>query len=139
MAGGIWGVASRRRRADADACAHILQYVFDEDHKRGCLFSTLFPFSHAYYRKFGYELCAYQPDGTAAHRAAFRLCADAPARGAAHREADGFDVIREIESRILHRYNMAMPLTDRQYKKALAAIPSCWRLPLHPRDPNGTP
>ncbi len=139
MAGGISGVASAAEARGRGRVRDILQYVFDEDHKRGCLFSTLFPFSHAYYRKFGYELCAYQQTVRLPieQLSAF---AQMPLRAVLHREADGFDVIREIESRMLHRYNMAMLLTDRQYKKALGGDPVVhgdYRYILS--DPNGTP
>ena len=139
MAGGVSGVASAPEARGRGRVRGILQYVFHEDCERGCLFSTLFPFSHAYYRKFGYELCAYQQTALVPIEQLAGY-AQMPLTAVLHRESDGFDTIRQIESRMLSRYNMAMLLTDRQYKKAIGGDPYAhgdYRYILS--DPNGAP
>jgi predicted acetyltransferase len=53
---GIGGVASLpeyRRRGSIRA---IMQHILDDAYARGDVLSTLYPFSFAYYRKFGYEV-----------------------------------------------------------------------------------
>lgn len=55
--GGIGGVVSApesRRKGNIRA---LFGQVFADDLAEGRVFSVLFPFSHAYYRQFGYELC----------------------------------------------------------------------------------
>ena len=136
---GITNVVSSPEARGRGRIREIFQYVFDEDRARGRLFSMLYPFSHVYYRQFGYALCAY--------RQTVRIpieqlspYAHMPMRARLHREADGFDAIRRIESRMLSRYNMAMLLTDRQYRKALggdAYTHGDYRYILS--DPTGTP
>jgi len=54
--GGIGGVASLPEERDKKYIRSIFEYVMNEMYENGCVFSYLYPFSHAYYRKFGYEL-----------------------------------------------------------------------------------
>jgi len=54
--GGIGGVASLPEERDKKYIRNIFEYVMNEMYENGCVFSYLYPFSHVYYRKFGYEL-----------------------------------------------------------------------------------
>lgn len=54
--GGIGGVASLPEVRDKKYVRNIFKYVMNEMYENGCVFSYLYPFSHVYYRKFGYEL-----------------------------------------------------------------------------------
>ena len=53
--GGIGGVASLPEERDKKYIRHIFEYVMNEMYENGYVFSYLYPFSHIYYRKFGYE------------------------------------------------------------------------------------
>ncbi|HOQ07778.1 MAG TPA: GNAT family N-acetyltransferase [Clostridiales bacterium] len=54
--GGIGGVASLPEERDKKYIRHIFEYIMNEMYENGYVFSYLYPFSHIYYRKFGYEL-----------------------------------------------------------------------------------
>ena len=54
--GGIGGVASLPEERDKKYIRSIFSYVLQEMYDKGYVFSYLYPFSHKYYRKFGYEL-----------------------------------------------------------------------------------
>ncbi len=54
--GGIGGVASLPEEREKRYIRHIFEYVMDEMYEKGVVYSYLYPFSHVYYRKFGYEL-----------------------------------------------------------------------------------
>ena len=54
--GGIGGVASLPEERKKRYIRHIFKYCMEEMYEKGYVFSYLYPFSHPYYRKFGYEL-----------------------------------------------------------------------------------
>lgn len=54
--GGIGGVASLPEERDKKYIRNIFEYSMKEMYENGTIFSYLYPFSHTYYRKFGYEL-----------------------------------------------------------------------------------
>jgi predicted acetyltransferase len=55
--GGIGGVSSRPEDRNSGNIRGLLALVLNEMRERGDVFSTLYPFSFPYYRKFGYEAC----------------------------------------------------------------------------------
>lgn len=55
--GGIGGVASAPEHRTRGGIRAIFEKVFADDIQNERLFSVLFPFSHPYYRQFGYEIC----------------------------------------------------------------------------------
>ncbi|MBE0600847.1 MAG: GNAT family N-acetyltransferase [Firmicutes bacterium] len=54
---GIGGVASDPVTRGQGHVRALLQHLLKTDRAEGKLVSALYPFSHAFYRKFGYELC----------------------------------------------------------------------------------
>ena len=54
--GGIGGVASLPEEREKKYIRNIFEYAMNEMYEGGYVFSYLYPFSHIYYRKFGYEL-----------------------------------------------------------------------------------
>jgi len=56
---GIGGVASMPETRRQGHVRKIFEKVFDDIYEAGAVFSHLYPFSHDYYRKFGYEHCGY--------------------------------------------------------------------------------
>ena len=137
--GAICAVASSPEARGRGRIRELFQYALKEDYDRGALFSTLFPFSHGYYRNLGYELCAHLQKVRVPIEE-LRGFAGMPCTAKLHRLSDGFDVIRQIEARMFQPYNPCMLLTDRQYKKALGGDPVLhgdYRYILS--DPDGTP
>ena len=77
--GGIGGVSTLPEYRNSGAVRAIFEKLIPEAYRNGEVFSTLYPFSHAFYRKFGYEtvcwkneyefapsvLSGYRFDGTA--------------------------------------------------------------------------
>ena len=77
--GGIGGVSTLPEYRNAGAIRGIFEKLIPEAYQNGEVFSTLYPFSHAFYRKFGYDtvcwrhnyefapsvLSGYRFDGTA--------------------------------------------------------------------------
>ena len=77
--GGIGGVSTLPEYRNTGAIRAIFEKLIPEAYRNGEVFSTLYPFSHAFYRKFGYEtvcwrnnyefvpsvLSGYRFDGTA--------------------------------------------------------------------------
>ncbi|MGI6707269.1 MAG: GNAT family N-acetyltransferase [Clostridia bacterium] len=55
--GGIGGVATLPEERQRGYIRKLFTYCFDEMQENGQVFSYLYPFSHAYYRQFGYETC----------------------------------------------------------------------------------
>jgi Predicted acetyltransferase involved in intracellular survival and related acetyltransferases len=54
---GIGGVASVPEGRRQGNIRKIFEKAFEDIHEKGAVFSHLYPFSHEYYRKFGYEQC----------------------------------------------------------------------------------
>lgn len=59
---GLGGVASLPEYRRGGAIRQIVNTALREMYAGGTLFSCLYPFSHAYYRQFGYELCQLSPE-----------------------------------------------------------------------------
>lgn len=53
---GIGGVASLPEEREKSGIRSIFEYAMQEMYEKGYVFSFLYPFSHTFYRKFGYEL-----------------------------------------------------------------------------------
>ncbi len=58
--GGIGGVSTLPEYRDKGAIREIFLRLLPEAYKNGEVISTLFPFNHAFYRKFGYETVCWQ-------------------------------------------------------------------------------
>lgn len=54
--GGVGGVASLPEERQKRYIRSIFEYIMKEMYENGYTFSYLYPFSHKYYRKYGYEL-----------------------------------------------------------------------------------
>ena len=54
---GIGGVASMPETRRQGHIRKIFEKIFSDIYEKGAVFSHLYPFSHDYYRKFGYEPC----------------------------------------------------------------------------------
>ena len=102
---GIGGVATLPPYRREGAIRGCFEQALPELYRQGAVFSYLYPFSTAYYRKFGYELCC--------DRVRWRLrlatCQKAPVSGNCVLVEPGMEVeaeLRAIDAVWLSRYNM---------------------------------
>ena len=63
-AGGIGGVATLPEYRNTGAIREIFNALIPEAYKNGEVISTLYPFNHEFYRKFGYEVVTFQNEYT---------------------------------------------------------------------------
>lgn len=56
--GGIGGVAALPEVRMQGGVRSIMSEILRRDREKGVAFSALYPFSHTYYRRFGYEICS---------------------------------------------------------------------------------
>ena len=62
--GGIGGVATLPEYRNTGAIREIFTVLIPEAYKNGEVISTLYPFNHEFYRKFGYEVVTFQNEYT---------------------------------------------------------------------------
>ena len=62
--GGIGGVATLPEYRNTGAVREIFNVLIPEAYKNGEVISTLYPFNHEFYRKFGYEVVTFQNEYT---------------------------------------------------------------------------
>ena len=60
--GGIGGVSTLPEYRNTGAIRKIFEKLIPDAYRNGEVFSTLYPFSHAFYRKFGYETVCWRLD-----------------------------------------------------------------------------
>ena len=58
--GGIGAVSTLPEYRNSGAIRAIFEKLIPEAYRNGEVFSTLYPFNHAFYRKFGYETVCWQ-------------------------------------------------------------------------------
>ncbi|MBQ9988175.1 MAG: GNAT family N-acetyltransferase [Clostridia bacterium] len=120
---GVSGVGSLPEARGKGRVRDIIRFVNREDRADGNLFSTLYPFSHQFYARFGYALVSELDT------ARFPISAVAPFLKQAsysvrrHLLEDGFEDMRAIQRAGLKNMNLAQILTDRQFKKSLGGDP----------------
>ena len=62
MNGGIGAVSTLPEYRNTGAVKAIFEKLIPEAYRRGEIISTLYPFNHAFYRKFGYETACWRND-----------------------------------------------------------------------------
>ena len=136
--GGIGGVASlpeTRRQGNVRA---LFEAGLREMYERGMVFSALYPFSHAYYRQFGYEFCCARRQ-TTFEFAAFANCKpDGSFRQWMPGEDDA--PLRAIYAAFTQNANLAVRREDKHWRGLLNADPFERRQYTYLwLDPHGTP
>ncbi len=120
--GGIASVASLPESRGQGNIRAIFQYVLRELYEGGAALSYLYPFSFAYYRQFGYELCCTNTqfvdmpiDNLLPGKSARRITQLMPG------ESDA--PLREVYARFAGRYNLMLRRTDVQWQRFLQFDP----------------
>ncbi len=119
--GGIGGVVSAPETRRQGNIRALFDAALREMRERGMLFSTLYPFSHTYYRQYGYELTC------AARRVCIKmehLPALKPSGTVSHWLPGEDDaVIRRIYDRFIESRNLAPLRDDRLWRRWLQKDP----------------
>lgn len=119
---GIGGVASLPEYRFGGAVREILQFAFRQMRENGTVFSSLYPFSHNYYRKFGYETCQL-------HTMGYELPVEALSKfrctGTARmiQPGDSLKSFQAIFDAHFLRYNMPVQREERHWKRLLSDDP----------------
>ena len=119
---GIGGVASLPESRRQSNIRHIFEKAFDDIYEKGAVFSHLFPFSHDYYRKFGYEYCGAAKKYKLSTEYARKL----KNNGSAHEfiksgeNDEAYDKLREklidVYELYASRHNIMLSRTESQWK-----------------------
>jgi predicted acetyltransferase len=108
---GIGGVASAPESRRAGHVRKLFEKAFDDIYEKGCVFSHLYPFSHDYYRKFGYEPVGAVKKYTLPLEPARKL----KSGGAAHdfiRGDSAKDKLIEVYENYASRHNLMISRTE---------------------------
>lgn len=119
--GAIGGVVSLPEARAKGNIRELFRHVFADGKARGELFSTLYPFSHRYYRQFGYEVChsAYTYAFPTEALSAYRLTCDVRM----HKPGDSDEDMRRVYDQFACRYTYAVARTDGAWERALRGDP----------------
>lgn len=118
---GIGGVASLPEYRQGGAVRQILQAAFRQMVESGAVFSSLYPFSHPYYRKFGYDLCQMSTMYEVPIEALSTFRYTGKARMV--QPTDPIEDIKAIFETHFSRYNMPIQREDRHWRKLLGKNP----------------
>ena len=109
--GGVGNVSTLPEFRNDGAISAIFRRMLPQAHRDGEIISTLYPFSHAFYRKFGYE--------TACWKSVYEFPPDAlrnerfEGRAELWRPGDPVDAYTALYNRFAFGYNLAMRRDDR--------------------------
>ena len=118
---GVGGVASLPEYRFGGAIRQILLAALRRMAESGAVFSSLYPFSHIYYRKFGYETCqmSMEYEVPIENLAQFRYTGKARMI----RPGEPLDGLKAVFERHFSRYNLAIRREDRHWKRLLGKDP----------------
>ncbi len=105
--GGIGAVSTLPEYRNNGAVNAMFKEILRDAYKRGEVVSTLFPFSHAFYRKQGYETAIYANcyEFTPAHLSGYKLPGDVRM----WQPEDGADDYLEVYGAFAERFNLSTP------------------------------
>ncbi|HPF88865.1 MAG TPA: GNAT family N-acetyltransferase [Candidatus Limiplasma sp.] len=114
---GVGGVASDPVSRGNGHIRALIAQVLADDYRAGMLFSVLYPFSHPFYRKFGYELCF---EGCKANFPTDMLKifrTDDPPQARMIRPDNGLEALHPIYTAFAKQFNVAVARDARTWKR----------------------
>lgn len=118
---GVGGVASLPEYRSGGAIRQIFESVLPKLREEGVAFTLLYPFSHSFYRKFGYELCQLAQAWEVATPALSHLRCTCKVRMVAGKE--DYPALRAVFEAHFGRYNLAIQREDRHWEDLLTKDP----------------
>ncbi|MDR0929419.1 MAG: GNAT family N-acetyltransferase [Oscillospiraceae bacterium] len=118
---GVGGVASLPEHRHGGAVRALFQAALRDMVADGAVFSALYPFSHAFYRQFGYELSALAMQYELPTEALKPFRCEAQARMLT--AGDSADAVKAVYAAYSPRHNLATQRTDAHWTSALPADP----------------
>ncbi|MCL2095796.1 MAG: GNAT family N-acetyltransferase [Oscillospiraceae bacterium] len=115
---GIGGVVSAPESKRQGNVRKIFEKAFDDIYQKGAVFSHLYPFSHDYYRKFGYEAVGGANKYTLNLEAARKL----KSNGSAHefiKGGDAKDKLTEVYENYASRHNIMLSRSSERWNEVL--------------------
>lgn len=115
---GVGSVASDPVSRGQGNVRALISHVLADDYKAGILFSALYPFSHPFYRKFGYELCFEGVKAAFPTEALKVFCTnDPPQARLVHPKTDGLEALHPIYTAFAKQFNLAVARDARTWKR----------------------
>ncbi len=112
---GVAGVASDPVTRGQGHVRELMRHVLRDDREAGALFSTLYPFSHPFYRRFGYETCFTYPVATFPTKALEVFQAGEPPVARLLLPEDGTAALHPVYQAFAQRYNLAVARDERTW------------------------
>ena len=117
--GGVGSVASLPEARLQGGVRSLISEILRRDQENGVVFSALYPFSHTYYRKYGYEICSSLTPVSFPTKAL---------RGYRHHvmevqpihDLGDTEALTELQERFSARYNMAVKRAEFGWKRILS-------------------
>ncbi len=136
--GGIGGVATLPEARNKGNIRRLMRYCFEEMLENQQIFSYLYPFSHPYYRKFGYESC-YRRAMISVPLTSFRHL-EAGGEVRQYQPSESYDAIRDIYNRFIADKNLAIVRDRGRWENLLKKDPYKTRQYTYVwHDPEGNP
>jgi predicted acetyltransferase len=114
---GVGGVASDPVSRGKGHVRALIEHVLKDDRKSGMLFSVLYPFSHPFYRKFGYELCYEHVRARFPAKALKGYRSDDPPQTRIIRPEDGTDALHPIYETFAKRYTFMIARSESSWQR----------------------
>lgn len=114
---GIGGVASLPEYRFGGAIRQIFLEAFRQMRESGTVFSSLYPFSHKYYRKFGYELCQSSTGYEVPVEALSKFRYEGKVRMV--QSDDSMEALKTIFNAHFLRYHLAIQRQEQDWKNLL--------------------
>lgn len=118
--GGIGAVSTLPEYRETGAVRHIFEKLLPEAYKNGEIISTLYPFNHAFYRKFGYETLVYKNVYEFAPEVlrGYRFKGDAKL----YQQGDPADAWLSLYTRYASGYNLAIRRDEENMRQHLKGV-----------------
>ncbi len=120
---GVGGVASDPISRGKGNIRALIHHVLTLDREQGALFSALYPFSHAFYRKFGYELCHELIRATFPTESLRVFRTDDPPQARMLDPKENLDVLYPLYTAFAKQYNLAIARDARTWKRIAIGDP----------------
>ncbi len=114
--GGIGGVSTLPEYRNSGAVRAIFRELLAEAYRNGEVISTLYPFNHAFYRKFGYETICPRNVYEFSPSVLKEYCFDGTARQ--WKNGDSLEEYLQLYRGFAGKYNLSILRSEEQFRKA---------------------